>query len=566
MSNDITRKQLRKIVKGDVLKMPKIKNITIKNAKYRVKNNLGEYEVIHLETGADQVVESTEKRFVSDAEKALYADKYTQSEIDKKVSDINAKVVELQTKDSEIEGVVSANKTATDKAIEDLGKEVAANKQKVEDYKSSNDAAVQALQDGKADKAHEHTIAHVTGLQAALDAKETIVGAEGKISAALTEAKEHTNTEIGKVNTKIGEVETSVTNLTSRVGVNETDIANLKDAIGNKNSNTIVVNTVDDIKKNNANPKVGDIAFVLDIKKSFIFKGVAEAEPSQVEMHGLPEAPAGWIYFDEISSELDLVDYLKKNEAEGIYRKLDVKIAENDLAAELATKINNKADTTTVNNALDLKAEKSELNAAKDELSGKIDGVTEKLTATKTALEDAIKLKADTTALTTAVDNINTELNKKATKEELNGAKSDLEGKISAVDTKVQKVASDLSAEVTERKDEIKRVEGLVTTLEEKIDEKNEDIVEDINKLNTAIAAEVQDRKNEIAKVEGLISAHAATTVEELAKKANADAVYTKDQVFTKAEVESKISSEAVSVSSDEPEDKIPGHVWLEIV
>ena len=46
--------------------------MTNKNAKYRVKNAQGEYEVVHLETNVDQVIETEEKQFVSEAKKAQY--------------------------------------------------------------------------------------------------------------------------------------------------------------------------------------------------------------------------------------------------------------------------------------------------------------------------------------------------------------------------------------------------------------------------------------------------------------------------------------------------------------
>ena len=46
--------------------------MSTKNAKYRVKNSQGEYEVVHLETNVDQVVENENKQFVSAAKKSQY--------------------------------------------------------------------------------------------------------------------------------------------------------------------------------------------------------------------------------------------------------------------------------------------------------------------------------------------------------------------------------------------------------------------------------------------------------------------------------------------------------------
>lgn len=46
--------------------------MSTKNAKYRVKNAQGEYEVVHLETNVDQVIETENKQFVSAEKKVQY--------------------------------------------------------------------------------------------------------------------------------------------------------------------------------------------------------------------------------------------------------------------------------------------------------------------------------------------------------------------------------------------------------------------------------------------------------------------------------------------------------------
>ena len=44
----------------------------IRKAKYRVKNAQGQYEVVYLETSADQVETDAERQFVTEAEKAQF--------------------------------------------------------------------------------------------------------------------------------------------------------------------------------------------------------------------------------------------------------------------------------------------------------------------------------------------------------------------------------------------------------------------------------------------------------------------------------------------------------------
>ena len=220
---------------------------------------------------------------------------------------------------------------------------------------------------------------------------------EGSINKALEDAKVYTDG-------KIGEVNGAISGLEGRVATNEGEISNIKDILANKNSNTIVVETEEEISIENPTPKIGDLAFIISTKRAYIYKGIQAAILS-----GIPD---GWVVFDEITNELDLVNYLKKTDAEATYRKIADKITEGDLAVNLAAKINNKADTATVNAALDLKANQNtlesevasartfatseaqreagvvdrKLTSAKAELQGNIDTVDGKVEANKSAI------------------------------------------------------------------------------------------------------------------------------------------------------------------------------------
>lgn len=198
-------------------------------------------------------------------------------------------------------------------------------------------AKEQAVNDAKA-----HTNAEIAKIDAAYKAADVKVLGDAKAHAELkvNEAKSVLEGSIQAVDTKVDGVKSDLTALTSRVGVNESDIANLKDALSNKNSNTIVVNTEAEIATENPTPKVGDLAYVISSKRAYIYKGVNAIAVRNV--------PTGWVVFDEITSELDLVDYLKKSEAEATYRKLSVKIGEGDLTTELVGKIDAKADKSYV--------------------------------------------------------------------------------------------------------------------------------------------------------------------------------------------------------------------------
>lgn len=254
--------------------------------------------------------------------------------------------------------------------------------------------SAQALTDAKAytDAEIVKANSNVTKLEKRVKANETSLGlVDGKITTVKTEtveaAKTYTDGEITKIDTaykaadvqvltdakayadtKVSEAKTA---LEGRVSANEGEIADIKDLLANNNSNTIVVDTIEEIATSNPNPKVGDLAFVVSIKKAFIFKG-EEARASL-------DIPAGWILFDEISTEVDLVDYLKKTEAEATYRKLADKIAESDLATELVTKIDAKAEKSYVDGELAKKATLEQIISA-------VTPVSEKANANESAI------------------------------------------------------------------------------------------------------------------------------------------------------------------------------------
>lgn len=122
------------------------------------------------------------------------------------------------------------------------------------------------------------------------DNETAISGINGKISA---------------VEGRLNVVEPKVSTLEGKVATHSTEIADLKAAVSDKNSNTLVFATMEEFQGATLSPKVGDLAFVLDVKKAFIFKG------DMVQSLELPTPPAGWVYFDEISTEVDLKDYAK---------------------------------------------------------------------------------------------------------------------------------------------------------------------------------------------------------------------------------------------------------------
>lgn len=390
--------------------------LTIRKAKYRVKNSAGKYEVVYLETSADQVEQTADRVFVTPEEKSQIT------------SNKEAIAAETQAREAAVNAingkidVINGNEETTGSISKALKDAKAYTDEKVLEINGANSA--------------------LSGRVEAVEQKVEAV--DGKISAAKGEAvesaKTYTDGEIGKIDaaykaadTKVLEdakadaqakvqeakttLQSNIDTLAGRVSTNESEISKLKDAVSNKNSNTIVVETEDEIATENPNPKVGDLAYVISTKRAYIFKGVSAIVVKSV--------PQGWVVFDEITSELDLVNYLKKSEADTTYRKLADKIAEADLATELVSKIDSKLDGTQVD---------SKISAA-------VNTVNEKVVANTAAITQEV---ADRKSEITRVEGA------------LNSAKTELNSSISSVNSKVDTVKSDLTSSLTKKETALK--------------------------------------------------------------------------------------------------------------
>ena len=228
------------------------------------------------------------------------------------------------------------------------------------------DGKISTAKTGAVEDAKTYTDAEITKIDTAYKAADAQVlsdakaHAEAKVQEAKTALEGSISVVDGKVASAKTELQGNIDILAGRVSTNESEISKLKDAVSNKNSNTIVVETEDEIATANANPKVGDMAYVISTKRAYIYKGVDALSAKAV--------PQGWVVFDEITSELDLVNYLKKSEAEATYRKLSAKIAESDLATELVNKIDAKADKSYVDGELAGKTDEAYVNSKVEEV------------------------------------------------------------------------------------------------------------------------------------------------------------------------------------------------------
>lgn len=303
-------------------------------------------------------VKSVDDKVTAEVSRATAAEVALGQRIDGVESTLASEIEETKEYvDTKVSETLQSAKSYTDGKVTEIN----ANHSKLAERVTTNEGKLATVDSRIADAKTEavntskaHTNAEIAKIDTAYKAadvqvlKDAKAHAESKIAEAKTTLEASINavdTKADGINTKVVAVEGSVTALTQRVSTNESDIANLKSAVSNKNNNTVVVNTQSEIAGANSNPKKGDLAFAVEDKKSFIFNGTE------------------WVVFDEISSDLDLVDYLKKSDAEGLYRRKDVKIAEGDLHADLAGKLNAKADKSYVDTQLAGKTNEAYVNS-----------------------------------------------------------------------------------------------------------------------------------------------------------------------------------------------------------
>ena len=413
--------------------------VAIKKAKYRVKNSEGKYEVVYLETSADQVEQTSDRVFVTPAEKtqittnkeAIAAETQARTEA---VNTINGKLNVINGNEETAGSISKALKDAkayTDKKVQEVNGANAALAGRVEANEAALgtvDTRIAAAKNEAVESAKTYTNGQISTIDAAYKAADAKVLEDAKADAAekVRVAKEALESSISGVDSKVtaakSELQGNIDTLAGRVSTNESEISDLRDAISNKNSNTIVVNTEDEIATANANPKVGDMAYVISSKRAYIFKGVDALSVKAV--------PQGWVVFDEITSELDLVNYLKKSEAEATYRKLSAKIAEVDLATELVGKINNKADKSYVDGELAGKTNEAYVNSKVEEVVAPVrtESAQNKANITKEVEDRKTEITRVEGVITSSVN---------AAKQELTSSLTEKETALKAEDTKL---------------------------------------------------------------------------------------------------------------------------------
>ena len=301
----------------------------IKKARYRIKNDAGVYETIYFETSMDQV-------------EGLINDRYTKGQSDEMFRAVETEITEVE---NAVEGLVT-RVTKNEKDIVSLNESLTNEVNRAQGVEADLqaqinglDASIEAInhpESGILKQSKDYTDSKIKDLGDIVDGIEGSLGSSNAELTGKIEALEGVvSSNKAEVDGAISSLEGRLTGLSTRVDVAESAIEDLrgvdaqlaaeiqkvKDAVGAKNSNTLVFETREEFEAATLDPKTGDLIFIISEKKSHIWNG------------------SSWILFDEITTEIDLQSYAKRSEVEGHVATLEGKITseqERAMAAEKA--------------------------------------------------------------------------------------------------------------------------------------------------------------------------------------------------------------------------------------
>ena len=594
-----------------------------KNAKYRVKNAQGVYEVVHLETNANQVLETEQKQFVSANEKAEWSAKATvesvtnvQNNVDKVVEDLASEVTRATGVEQGLDERIA---TLEDLVVGGEGEGLSA----VISDVAKNKADIVDLQGGLADEISARENAD-TLINEELGKKANQVDLQAEITRA-TGVEQGLDTRLSAVETKANTNETNIGKnaqaIEKEVEDRQVDIARVEGLVSTERERAEGVEqglqTAIDTKvsKEDFNAEQGRVNSALDLKAT---KEEVNVEKERVD--GL---------FEQVNTTLEGHGTLIQTVTELANDNKEKKADKTQVALDIATGVE------TAKGYADEKLVEAKNYADSKLVEGKsyTDEEIVKVNATISAMDEAYKV-ADAQVLADAkahadkavadlVDNAPESLNTlkeladaltthegayesllevvggKAnkddvyTKEEVEGIKSGLETAIQGVDTEYKKADALLSG----RLDVVEGITAGVGAIRSELDKAKEDIVVNATGISEnkdaigvnaqAIADEVVARTQADTVLDGKITAEKEraegvergldtrlTTAESDLAKAKEDIVTNAgaiaDEVVAREnairDLEARMVNMAIVVGGSQPTNREEGHVWIEML
>ena len=399
-----------------------------KNAKYRVQNGAGEFDVVHFETNMEQV-QGLNAAMADKANQSTVDDSFRQideevSKIEQTAQGLGTRVGNLESKTNQNEKAIQAEtarateaegkleerlaeaeaalRDAVGTGLEELKLQVETNKSGIAAETERATKAEQVITNSLATKLEQTAFSAEQGrVNNAIGEKASTVDLEAAkrkfkedlalkaeatqvtqdIAASLVQANAYSDEKKVEADQAaqqlVDALEERVDGIDTRVLDNEGEISKLKAAVSDKNGNTQVYADMEEfnLASGSLQPKKGDLVYVIDIKKAYIYTGVNVIVLDDVQ------PPAGWVIFDEISTEVDLKDYIKSEEVSRQIKAVDSKLTkevsrakgeENRIDAKVDGVLGNISTERTEREEA-IRGAEAKLEEAGDRLNAKID-------------------------------------------------------------------------------------------------------------------------------------------------------------------------------------------------
>ena len=309
-----------------------------KDARYRVKDEDGSYSILHLETNREMVIGLNEK--LSEIS-ALLENQYNKpqtmalfNEVDEEIQAMEQVAEGLNQRLEVTESSINDLQTALEQQVSHAQTAEAHLQEQLNGIDFDLDV-VNHPESGILAQSKDYTDELVKGL-----ADGAIKDLEGELAgnvADLTNRFEALNQTVAsnkaEAEVKLSQLDGHLTNTESRVEVLEgqmvelseedarlaVEIERLNTHLSSKGSDTLVFETREEFEQASLSPKVGDLVYILEEKRAYIFT-----------------QENGFVVFDEITNHLDLVSYIKKGEATALFEGVESHLTAEVERAQLA--------------------------------------------------------------------------------------------------------------------------------------------------------------------------------------------------------------------------------------
>ena len=317
---------------------PKPEAPDAKDARYRVKEDDGSYTTLHLETNRDMVIGLNDKLSEIDT---LIENQYNKAqtmalfnEVDEEIQAMEAIAEGLNQRLEMAESDIQSFTTALEQEVSRATQEETRLQEQLNGLDFDLDV-IRHAETGILAQSKDYTDEEVAKLKdgAIKDLEGTLAGNVADLDEQLNHLTQTVTSNKAEADAKLSQLDTDLTDVETRVMTLEgqmvelseedtrlaVEIERLNTHLANKGSDTLVFQTREEFEQASLSPKVGDLVYILEEKRAYLFT-----------------QDNGFVVFDEITNHLDLVSYIKKDEATTLFEGVESHLTAEVERAQLA--------------------------------------------------------------------------------------------------------------------------------------------------------------------------------------------------------------------------------------